>query len=290
MPPVNPADGIENVVVHSGKEPRPPIRKRRKHPRKPTLGDLPVTRTIVDLITYETTHHPPLTEKSFLRLEKRTMRSRYDDGTTSRPYTVDAIHRPRYDSAGVVLYHIERPAEGPKRLMVAVKRGLRPILYLRRELDLPIPDEREYLFCREIVSGSLEEEDRGPEGLKRRMAEEAREEAGFAADPAEVEILGGGFFPSHGQSSEKIFMTCLAVDPAEAGPILGDGGSMEEGGEVVFRPLGEVLQDCRRGEIEDPKLEIGLSRLAGRLGYLPELDAWIEELPEEWRARYRPLL
>jgi predicted secreted protein len=57
----------------------------------------------------------------------------------------------------------------------------------------------------------------------------------------------------------------------------------------VVRELVDAIEACRRGEIPDMKTEIALLRLADHLGYLPQLRAFADELPDVWRERYRRL-
>ena len=61
---------------------------------------------------------------------------------------------------------------------------------------------------------------------------------------------------------------------------------MEEGASLEFIELSDAVRMCYKGEIEDPKLEIGFRRLASYLGYIPELSMWAEELPEELKKNY----
>jgi hypothetical protein len=75
----------------------------------------------------------------------------------------------------------------------------------------------------------------------------------------------------------------------ESGAAAGDGSVMEEAARIVFRELREAIEACRSGEIPDMKTEIALLRLADHLGYLPQLGCFVDELPAEWRARYRRL-
>ena len=51
--------------------------------------------------------------------------------------------------------------------------------------------------------------------------------------------------------------------------------------------LGDAIEACRSGEIPDLKTEVGLLRLADHLGWLPQLDCFVDELPEELQERYR---
>ena len=52
--------------------------------------------------------------------------------------------------------------------------------------------------------------------------------------------------------------------------------------------LRDAIAQCRSGEIPDMKTEIALLRLADTLGYIPQLDAFVEELPEDVQARWAP--
>jgi ADP-ribose pyrophosphatase len=217
-------------------------------------------------------------EGGFLTLIRLRYRNRYEDGTHSRPYLYEHIHRRGFDSVAIALYH-----EPPGGLCMAYRHGIRVPVYFRRELPLPIEDPRGYLFVPEAVAGSLEPGDRGREGLLARVVAEVYEEAGFRVRPEEVEPLGGGFFPSHGQSSEKIHLCAVRVDPSAAEPPPGDGSVNEaDAPPVLFRPVREILLDCAAGRIEDPKVELLAWRLCILKGYFPVQGR--HSLPEEAAA------
>lgn len=201
----------------------------------------------------------------FLRMVRFRYRNVYLDGGRSRPYLYEYIHRKGFDSVAIALYHEEDgfPA-------MAFRDGIRVPVYFRKELDLPIPDTRKYLFIPEAVAGSMEPEDKGVEGLRRRVVAEVLEEAGFIIKAEQVHPLGGGFFPSHGQSSEKIHLAAARVCPAERVRAEGDGSVNEsDAPPVKFMPVSDILKACCASEIEDPKVEILAGRLALYLGYLP---------------------
>jgi ADP-ribose pyrophosphatase len=44
----------------------------------------------------------------------------------------------------------------------------------------------------------------------------------------------------------------------------GDGSPLEEGSQLHWRPIQEVLEACRRGDIPDAKTEVALTRLLAR--------------------------
>jgi hypothetical protein len=156
-----------------------------------------------------------------------------------------------------------------------------------------LPDEKAYDFIPEAVAGSLEPGDMGKDGFLGRVIAEVWEEAGFRIAAPQIESLGGGFFPSHGQSSEKIHLCAVRVDPGTACPATGDGSVNEEDAPPIrFRPLREILMDCAGGSIEDPKVEILAWRLSLKLGYMAVEGRYakIEEVGsmDEFRRSFGP--
>ena len=196
----------------------------------------------------------------FLRLETLRVRNHYADGTASRDYACDLVLAPGIDAVAVVLFHREGG-----RVFVGVSEFVRPAVTLRRELPLVQPDGRTYETVTEVVAGRLQAEDAGPGGIERRAAIEALEEAGFAVDPADAIVLGGGLFSSPGQTPEKVFFRAFEVDPTKRQAAPGDGSPMESLAPLRFLELGDALRRCVAGEIEDPKAEIGFRRLADHL-------------------------
>ena len=158
----------------------------------------------------------------FLDLVRKLYRNRYEDGTTSRPYAYEHVHRKGYDAVAIALYFVDcgRP-------QMACRMGLRVPAYARKDLPLCLSDRRVNLYTPEAVAGSLEPGDRGLDGFLRRVIAEVEEEAGFTVVPTQVEPLGGGFFPSHGQSSEKVHLVAVRVNPGDASPASGDGSVNE---------------------------------------------------------------
>jgi len=224
-------------------------------------------------------------DEGFLRVRRFVLRNTYTDGSVSPPYACDVVSRRSTDAVAVVLWH--RDDDG--RVMVHYREGTRPPVWLRRHKqdELPFKDPQPFDVLGEIVAGVLEADDHGRPGVHRRGALEAKEEAGFDVDPAEVRDLGpGGLFPTPGVTDEKIYLVAAEVDPSARTVAEGDGSVLEEGTRVVTTPLREAIAACRRGELADAKTELGLLRLADLLGYLPQLDCFVDELPPELRARY----
>jgi 8-oxo-dGTP pyrophosphatase MutT (NUDIX family) len=200
--------------------------------------------------------------KGFLTLERIVARNRYTSGPASPPYRFEVLHRRGVDAVAIIPFHVTRR---PRRIMVVLKVGFRPGLLLRSARRPPARDRRRYTFVREAVAGSLEPGDRGERGIDRRARLELYEETGLRPIGRIIQ-LGAGFFPSHGQSTEKVHLRAFRVDPARAERPPGDGSINEADAGTVVLEAGRILRMCRRGAIEDPKLEIGVTRLCARLG------------------------
>jgi 8-oxo-dGTP pyrophosphatase MutT (NUDIX family) len=191
----------------------------------------------------------------FLPVVTHRLRNHYTDGTDSGEYLCEVVLPRWVDAVAVLLYCREGG-----RVRVALKECLRPAVYCRRDLDLPVPDPDRSPFLLEIVAGRLEPGDRGWEGIARRAAEEALEEAGFEVAPASVRELGPGYFTTPGTCPERVYTVAAEVDPSARRPVRGDGSPMEEVGAVRFVDLDEAVALCRSGAIEDAKTEIALLR------------------------------
>jgi ADP-ribose pyrophosphatase len=203
-------------------------------------------------------------DEGFLRLKRLRARNRRGDGSRSPEYPIDVIDRPTLDAVAVCLW-----ARGPAGVEVLTRRGLRPAAYFRRGKATVFP-EPEYLLVEELVAGVLEPGEVGLDALRRRAADEVREEAGLEVEPGRFETLGGPFFMLPGIASEKIHLVSAEVTrgtgPAVwSAPETGDGSPLEEGAELRWRPLGAAIEACERGEIEDAKTELALRRLVTRL-------------------------
>jgi ADP-ribose pyrophosphatase len=195
-------------------------------------------------------------DEGFLRLRRLRCQNRRADGTASKVYRVDVVDRPRLDAVAVLVYR-----RGASGLEVLTRMNLRPAAYFRRGKEMTLPDKAVYLRVEEIVAGLLEPEDKGEAGLRHRAAEEVREEAGYDVKPEEIHLLGSGFFLAPGILSEKVFPAAVDVTDHTPGVPEGDGSPLEEGTHLRWRPMRELLELCRRGEVPDAKTEIAILRL-----------------------------
>ncbi len=203
-------------------------------------------------------------DEGFLHVRRYRARNRRADGSRSAVYRIDVLDRPTLDAVAVCLW--SRVGGGVE---VLLRRQLRPAVLFRRGKVRALP-EPEPLLYEEIVAGLLEPGESGLDALRRRGAEEAREEAGIALDPGRLAPLGAAFYTLPGIVSEKIHLLEAEVDRGTAAgehdaPQEGDGSPLEEGATLAWRPLDQAIAACEAGEIEDAKSELAFRRLRDRL-------------------------
>ncbi len=210
-------------------------------------------------------------DRGFLRLRRLVLRNRYDDGSYSEPYPCDVLERPGSDAVVAVLYEWRAG-----RVVVLLRESPRAPIYLRRDKSFVHPDPREYLSILEVVAGLVESDDPpGPDGLRRRAAVEAMEEAGVELDARALTLLGGETFASPGTTDEKVYFCAAEVPLGGRAEPRGDGSIMEEWSRIHLLELGEAIAMCRDGRIPDMKTEVALLRLADHVGYVPQLDRYL---------------
>jgi len=135
------------------------------------------------------------------------------------------------------------------------------VFFGRDPAKAPLPEGAVQPMLTELVAGIIEAADHGEHGLRMRAAAETHEEAGFVVDPARVELLGAGMYPSPGAMVEKFYFVAVEVDPVQQVPLPGDGSPMEDGAATRWLDLDDAIAACVRGEITDLKTELGLRRL-----------------------------
>ncbi len=194
-------------------------------------------------------------DEGFLQVRRLLCQNRRADGSTSRHYRVDVVDRPFLDAVAVLVYR-----RRDDQIEVLTRQNLRPAAYFRRGKETTLPDQQHHLRVEEIVAGLLEPSDKGEPGLRRRAAIEVEEEAGIKVDPSEIQVLGSPFFAVPGVLSEKIYITAVDVTGKAQTTAVGDGSPLEEGSELRWRPIRDVLKACRNGATPDGKTEIAVSR------------------------------
>ena len=202
----------------------------------------------------------PTGGKGFLTLSRFLLRNEYEDGSISRPYRFEMVERRGVDSVAVIPF-----LRDARRIWVVVKAGFRPALYLRGIRESPAGQTSSNRLTVEAVAGSLEPGDSSSADVDRRAVLELYEETGYRVGMKRLITLGAGFFPSHGQCTEKIHLRAVDLKGRRPARAPGDGSVNEAETQTLLLEAQDLLSRCRRGEIQDPKLEIGAQRLLGLL-------------------------
>lgn len=211
--------------------------------------DWRLPQTTVELLEDLT---PPQPE-GFLRLRRRRLRSRYEDGEVSAPFIYDSVERRALDAVVLVLHTADD--------RICLRSSLRPPLAFRRELAVPRdPDPGCVLW--ELPAGLVEPGEVGDEGIRACAAREALEETGLRIAPAAFRTLGPAVFLSPGVLAERLYYLAAEVRPQERGTPTEDGSPVEARGEVRFATVEAALRACDEGRIGDAKSEVGIRRLA----------------------------
>ncbi len=221
----------------------------------------------------------------FLRLERFLARNLYHRGGASPPYRFEVLHRRGVDAVAIMPFYFDGRS---RRLMVICNVGFRPGLYTRSRLELPVRDRGRYTSVIEAVAGSLEPGDRGAAGITARARRELLEETGLRPLARRAMHLGAGFFPSHGQSTEKVHLRAFEVDPRRALQPSGDGSVNEADAGMIAIAAARILSMCGMGLIEDPKLEIGVGRLLAVLARTYRRGGRASVRRRTVRAQFRP--
>ena len=194
----------------------------------------------------------------FLRLRRRLIKIRFEDGRESEAVEYDTVDRERLDAVVMAAHY--RDASGAR--WVYLRSSLRPPAALRSRDESPMEEVATLGAFWELPAGLVEADERSPLGLRQAAARELLEEVGVEVDPAALAALGPSTFPSPAVIGERHFFFHVEIDPRAVGRPTEDGSPLEEGAIVVAIPLEAALDLCRRGVIEDAKTELALRRLA----------------------------
>lgn len=222
-------------------------------------------KTIRDIEVLEDQSESRGPKDGFLKLSRLVLRNLYSDGSSSDPYACDIVSRRFVDAVTILLY--QHMGEG--RVRVGLRENLRaPVFLRRRNPEVLFPDDPPHATLLETVAGVLEDSDADADresALRKRAAEECREEVGIDVALSDIEDLGAASFPTPGIGDEKVYFKAVACDLDLAQTPTGDGSVMEELGGLVILDLPEALEACRTGRIADMKTEIALTRLRDQL-------------------------
>jgi hypothetical protein len=209
-------------------------------------------------------------EHKFLGLGTAQVENCYQNGRKSKPYPVEfVVKKVGCDSVAILLFFID----GGK-IYVGLIETVKPVLYMRSRLPLPKNDMKRYVSFTGIIAGGLENLDgEGNSAINRRAAEEVMQEGGFSIRAEDLIDLGH-YFTSPGYAVEKMYVRAYELKEFTHEQIKGDGTSFEEGMQIKFKSIHEVMRMLDDGLIEDAKTEIALRRLCTKLGYIPEIGKW----------------
>lgn len=199
----------------------------------------------------------PAASPGFLRLRRQRLQVRHADGRLSDPFIYDRVERRALDAVVMAAHYL-----GPDGTrFVFVRSALRPPAHLRPEDCRPLPEKPTLGMFWELPAGLVEPDECSAGGLLACAARELAEELGIRVTPQRLRSLGPATFPSAGVIGERHHFFEVEVDPETRGRPTEDGSVLERDALVVARPLHQLLELVRRGDIEDGKTEIGLRRL-----------------------------
>ena len=212
--------------------------------------------------------------EGFLCIRQLRLRVVFDDGSMSKEGRWDFVERPMgRDAVVLAIYRRLRRAQqetlgAEERVEVLLRESLRVPLAFGRQ---PGPvDKGRYPGhpIVELVAGVLEQGEDDLDGIQRRAAAEAHEEAGLSVAPEKIVLLGAPMWASPGIFAERFFVACeLESSKAASASIpAGDGSPFEEGALLFWLPIEEAIARSTRGELDDLKTELGLRRLKEHLG------------------------
>jgi len=196
-------------------------------------------------------------DEGFIRLRRRTLSTRFPDGTMSKPFAYDEVRRSALDAV-VVVPHFK---DDKGVVNVYLRSALRPPVALRSPEVWPIPEKPTLGYLWEVPAGLVEVDERTEEGLRRCAARELAEEVGFDLPADAMLPLGPPTFPAPALIGERHFFFHCVVDPDARSAPIGDGSPLEVQAAVIATTLETALELTRLGEIEDAKTEIALRRL-----------------------------
>jgi ADP-ribose pyrophosphatase len=196
----------------------------------------------------------PPASPGFLRLVRRRLAIRFDDGRLSKPFEYDEVDRVAIDAVVIAAHYLDAGVR-----WVYLRSAIRPPVALRDRARCGNEQTRPRQALWELPAGLVEPSESAGAALTAQR--ELEEELGFAVRLEDLHQLGPCTFPAPGFISECHFYFEVEVDPeARQSPAL-DGSVLESAGVVVALPLDEALRLCRSGEIVDAKTELALRRL-----------------------------
>jgi ADP-ribose pyrophosphatase len=219
--------------------------------RKARMPEVP--KVTLELIADQS----PTGQSGFLRLVRRQLTARDQDGNPSAPFVYDEVDRAALDAVVIAAHYVR---SGTRR--VYLRSAARPPVLLRDLRRHPIPD---YAPCNglwELPAGLVEPAELSAEGIVRCAKRELEEELGFDGPIHRLLPLGPSTFPCPGIIAERHYYFHVQVVPEQRHQPTLDGSAIEMLGAIIDMRLDDALRFCRQGQVEDAKTELGLRRLA----------------------------
>jgi 8-oxo-dGTP pyrophosphatase MutT (NUDIX family) len=216
-------------------------------------------------ITIETLNQETLAQ-GFLGINRRRVKISYPQTCPTpeedRIMTVDSVVRKSNDAVAVVPYFTLN-----QKTYVYLRSCIRPAAMLRDYLNDSgrEQDDVKYGFW-EIPAGLIDENEMGLSGCVDAAIRELHEEVGILVDCNDIDLLGPRYFSSAGMCAERIWFFSAKVNPLSREIPDEDGSALEVGGEVIEVLLTDALDAIEHEEILDAKTQMGLMRLAKKLG------------------------
>ncbi len=198
--------------------------------------------------------------QGFIRVQRLTLRTTYEDGSQSQPFSYDIADREALDAVLMVLHS---PRDGaPDDPNVCLRTALRPPVGLRARRTIPVPvrDPREGPMLWEMPAGLIEKGEIGFEAVRATASRETEEEVGIQVPASAFEALGVAVYLTPGLIGEKIHVLRAEVDHTLPVQVTATE-VVEHASHVEWCTLSDALGRAARGEIEDCKTELALHRL-----------------------------
>jgi ADP-ribose pyrophosphatase len=193
----------------------------------------------------------------FLRVVRRRLRLRRNDGSWSEPFVYDEVERHALDAVVIAAHYLDGGVRH-----VYLRSAVRPPVTLRGRDRYDVPGSTGRLGLWELPAGLVEVHEQSEDGIVHTAKRELAEELGFDVPAQAFAPLGPSTFPACGAFGERHYFFMVEVNPRERRSPSLDGSVLESVGSICTVPLGAALQLCALGKLEDAKTELGLRRLA----------------------------
>jgi hypothetical protein len=138
-----------------------------------------------------------------------------------------------------------------------------------------------------MVGGRLDHEGASALDIARAELEEEVGRFGVPGGTFELGAKGTLVWPTRALEADRYFLSIVGNDRK---PVKGDGGGQELVGLIGPKsvPIQEALERMRSGEYaEGGRALVAYTRALEKMGFIPELGRYVQDLPKELRERYQ---